>query len=338
MTSNLTLVTGGAGFLGRHVVDCLLARGCPVRVLDRQPDDRQSGAEWALGSVTDERIVASACNGVSRIIHLAAIPHLWSPDMRDFTRINHTGTQILLSAAKAQGVSAFVHVSSLTTRIAGEAGGAPRTVTEADLPDVDDMLGAYPRSKWLAEQAARQAYDDGLPVRIAIPTMPLGPGDFGLTPPSQMVLDFVSGRTPAYLESWMNIADVRDMAASIVAMLDMDVPRHGLFVGGENLLLSDLLHRLEAASGIAMPGSKVPGFVAQAFAYADEFVATRLTGKPPKAPLTGVKLARRPIQFDMQAARKVLPSPRHSLDDTLSDLLNWFETEGLWSGRTSGQN
>jgi dihydroflavonol-4-reductase len=335
MTANLTLVTGGAGFLGRQVVDCLLASGCRVRVLDTQPDDMQSGAEWVPGSVTDEQTVASACDGVARIIHLAAIPHLWLPDMRDFARVNHTGTQVMLDAAKAQGVLAFVHVSSLTTRVSGPSGGAPRTVTEADLPGVDDMLGAYPRSKWLAEQAARQAHDDGLPVRIAIPTMPLGPGDYGLTPPSRMVLDFVSGRTPAYLETWMNIADARDMAASIVAMLDMDVPRHGLFVGGENLLLSDLLHRLEAVSGVAMPRSKVPGFVAQAFAYADEWAATRLTGKPPKAPLTGVKLARRPIQFDMQAARKGLPSPRYSLDDTLRDLLNWFETEGLWSGRRS---
>lgn len=334
MTADLTLVTGGAGFLGRHVVDCLIARGHPVRVLDRQPDHRASGAQWVLGSVTDQQAVADACSGVARVIHLAAIPYLWSPDVRDFARVNHTGTQIVLDAAKAQGVSAFVHVSSLTTRVSGAIGGEPRTVSEADLPPVEDMLGAYPRSKWLAEQAARLAYDDGLPVRIAIPTMPLGPGDVGLTPPSQMVLDLVSGRTPAYLETWMNIADARDMAASIVAMLDTDIPRHGLFVGGENLLLSDLLHRLEAVSGVAMPKSKVPGFVAQAFAYADEFVATRLTGKPPKAPLTGVKLARRPIKFDMQAARNILPPPRYSLDDTLTDLLNWFESEGLWSRRT----
>lgn len=335
MTANLTLVTGAAGFLGRHVVDCLTATGCAVRVLDTQPDDRQTDAEWVQGSVTDEGTVASACHGVSRIIHLAAIPHLWSPDMRDFARINHTGTQIMLDAAKAHGVLAFVHVSSLTTRIAGAVGGMPRTVTEADLPGVEDMLGAYPRSKWLAEEAARQAFDDGLPVRIAIPTMPLGPGDAGLTPPSRMVLDFVSGRTPAYLETWMNVADVRDMAASIVAMLDIDVPRTGLFVGGENLQLSHLLQRLETLSGAAMPKSTVPGFVAQAFAYADEFVATHFTGKPPKAPLAGVKLARRPIQFDMRAARDALPSPRYDLNETLSDLLDWFEAEALWSRRKS---
>lgn len=330
MTSNLTLVTGGAGFLGRHVVDCLIADGCQVRVLDTQPGDQKPTVDWVQGSVTDEGTVASACAGVTRIIHLAAIPHLWSPDMRDFARVNHTGTQVMLDAARSLGVSAFVHVSSLTTRVAGAVGGTPRTVCETDIPDVGEMLGAYPRSKWMAEDAGRQAHDDGLPVRIAIPTMPLGPGDVGLTPPSRMVLDFVSGRTPAYLETWMNIADARDMAASIVAMLDADVPRSGLFVGGENIQLSHLLARLEALSGVAMPKSKVPGSVAQAFAYADEFVATRLTGKPPKAPLTGVKLARRPIQFDMQAARDVLPAPRYSLDDTLGDLLNWFETEGLW--------
>lgn len=332
MTSDLTLVTGGAGFLGRHLVACLEACGAPVRVLDTQPKDRHSTAEWVQGSVTDEATVKTALKGVSRVIHLAAIPHLWSRDKRDFARVNHTGTQMMLDASRVLGMSVFVHVSSLTTRVMGPSGGAPRVVRETDIPEVGEMLGAYPRSKWLAEDAARRAGDDGLPVRIAIPTMPLGPGDHGLTPPSRMVLDLVSGRTPAYLETWMNIADVRDMAAGIVAMLDNDVPRSGLFVGGENILLSHLLERLEAVGGVAMPKSKVPGVVAQTFAYADEFLATHITGKPPKAPLTGVKLARRPIQFDMQAARELLPAPRYLLDETLSDLLTWFKSEGLWSG------
>ena len=330
MADDLTLVTGGAGFLGRHVVSALRGRGMSVRVLDIQAGEDVRGLDWVQGSVTDEGTVRKAFEDVGRVVHLAAIPHLWVRDMRDFGRVNHHGTRVMLDTACACNVSAFVHVSSLTTRVSGPAGGKERSVREKDIPALHEMLGPYPHSKWLAEDAARSAQADGLPVRIAIPTMPLGPGDTSLTPPTRMILDFVSGRTPAFLETWMNIADVRDMAAGIVGLLSMSAPPQGVFLGGENLRLSDLLAQLEQVSGVKMPGSKVPGVVAEVFAHLDEIVATHLTHKPPKAPVTGVRLARRPVTFDMSLARDLLPAPEYALAETLTDTLAWLEQEGLW--------
>lgn len=330
----LALVTGGAGFLGRHVVQQLGAAGIMVRVLDLQPppEDMPSSRnmEWCCGDVTDAECVASALKGATHVVHLAAIPHLWTRNVADFERVNHTGAVTVLSAARSAGVR-VVHVSSLTTRISGHAGGAVRMVTEDDVPPLDAMLGPYPRSKWAAEQAMRQARAAGDMVQIAIPTMPLGPGDDGFTPPTRMVLDYVSGRTPAYLESWMNIGDVRDMAADIIALLDVDAPPTGVFVGGENIRMSDFLHRLEKVSGVKMPRMRVPGVVAQTFAHLEEAMSTHVTKRPPKAPLTGVRLARRPVTFDMSRAQKLFGRASRPLDQTLVDLLAWFEREGHWA-------
>lgn len=330
MTSDLVLVTGGAGFLGRHVVAELLKAGLRVRVLDTAEGFARAGLEWIRGTVADPAIVKQAYVDVSQVIHLAAIPHLWTDDVRDFDRVNHHGTQVMLDEARQQGIAAFVHVSSLTTRISGSIGGDPRLVRESDIPPLTAMLGAYPRSKWRAEAAARAAASDALPVRIAIPTMPMGPGDVNMTPPSRMVLDFVTGGTPAYLETWMNIADVRDMATGIVSLLSREVPPHGVFVAGRNTQLSEVLGHLESISGVSMPRAKVPGLVAEAFATVDEFVSTQFTHRPPKAPLTGVRLARRPVIFDQSLSDALLPARAYTLDQTLADLLSWFSREGLW--------
>jgi len=330
MTSDLVLVSGGAGFLGRHVVASLLASGRQVRVLDINSGAAATGLTWIEGSVTDPAAVREAYEGVSAVIHLAAIPHLWTRNAADFDRVNHHGTQVMLDEAYRRSVSAFVHVSSLTTRVSGPVGGEPRRISESDLPPIEAMLGAYPRSKWLAEEAARKAALEGVPVRIAIPTMPMGPGDISLTPPSRMVLDFVSGKTPAYLETWMNVADVRDMASWIVSLLTTETPPHGVFLAGDNIQLSDLLVRLQSVSGVAMPTAKVPGVVAEAFAVLDEFVSTHLTHKAPKAPVTGVRLARRPVIFDQTRLQALLPARAYTLDQTLADLLAWFAGEGLW--------
>lgn len=340
MTAGLTLVTGGAGFLGQHVVSALTARDMPVRVLDIRAggaDAATSGGcavEWVRGSVTDEDVVAASMKGVDAVIHLAANPYLWARSACEFDVVNHQGTRTVLAAARKADLQAFVHVSSLTTRIAGRAGHAEheeRQVKETYIPDLSDMLGAYPRSKWLAEDAARKARADGLPVRIAIPTMPLGPGDRSLTPPTRMVLDYVSGTTPASVESWMNVADVRDMAAWLVALLDKETPPEGVFLGGDNIRLSSLLRRLEATSGVAMPRRQVPGWAAEGYAHVDEFLSARVTNRMPKAPVTGVKIARRPVTFDLSLAQALLPRRQFTLDATLCDLLSWFDEHGYWT-------
>lgn len=337
MTGDFTLVTGGAGFLGGHVVERLVREGARVRVLDiaALPAAR-ADVEWVMGSVTDKDALAQAMKGAGRVIHLAAVAHLWARDATVFERVNFQGTRAVLAAAKAAGVSSFVHVSSLTTRIAGPAGGQPRVVTEDDLPPLEAMLGAYPRSKWLAERAARNALAEGLPVRIAIPTMPLGPGDRGLTPPTRMTLDFVCGRTPAYVDAWMNLCDVRDMADAIVRLLDARPEAHGYLLGGPNIRLGDFLKVLGRVSGVAMPERRVPAWLAESFATAETFVADALTGHSPKAPLTGVRLSRRPVLFDSARAANATGFKPRPLDETLTDLLAWFEAEGLWRRQAAG--
>lgn len=331
MTSGLTLVTGGAGFLGGHVVRHLAEAGVPVRVLDiaEKPADTPA-RDWVAGSITDKDVLTRAMGGVRQVVHLAAVPHLWARDATVFERVNFQGTRAVLAAARAANVASMVHVSSLTTRIAGPAGGQPRVVTEDDLPPLDEMLGPYPRSKWLAERAARNALAEGLPVRIAIPTMPLGPGDAALTPPTRMTLDFVCGRTPAFVDAWLNLCDVRDMAAGIVRLLDAPPEAHGYLLGGPNIKLGDFLAVLGRVSGVKMPTRQVPAWLAEGFAQAETAIADTVTGHSPKAPLTGVRLSRRPVLFDSARAANVLGFKPRPLDATLTDLLAWFEAEGLW--------
>jgi len=209
-------------------------------------------------------------------------------------------------------------------------------VTEEDLPPLEAMLGAYPRSKWLAERAARNALAEGLPVRIAIPTMPLGPGDDNMTPPTRMTLDFVCGRTPAFVDAWLNLCDVRDAAAGIVDLLDAPPEPHGYLLGGPNIKLGDFLTVLARVSGVAMPGRRLPAWVAEAFAQAETFVSDVVTRTPPRAPLTGVRLSRRPVLFDSGRAANVIGYHPRPLSQTLTDLLAWFEEKGLWARHAAG--
>lgn len=337
MTEEITLVTGGAGFLGRHVVAHLQENGATVRVLDVAPRPAElAGVDWVQGSITEPADLAVALAGAARVIHLAAVPHLWARPRGVFDRVNHRGTVALLDAVRVHGVVSMVHVSSMTTRIGGPAGGPARVVSEADMPPLEAMLGPYPRAKWLAEQAAREAQSKGVPVRIAIPTMPLGPGDRGLTPPTRMVLDFLHQHTPAYLDCWLNPCDVRDMAAGIVGLLAAPPEPEGYLLGGMNIRLGDFLKTLERLSGVAMPRRTVPGRLAEWAARVDTFLADHVTHRPPRAPLTGVRLARRPVLFDSARAGAVIGFAPRPLEATLRDLLRWFEAEGLWRPQRAG--
>jgi dihydroflavonol-4-reductase len=327
----LSLVTGGSGFIGRHLVDALTARGDRVRVLDLRPMAPEvPGVEQMIGSITDPVAVARAVDGCARVFHLAANPNLWAPDPATFDVVNHQGTRRMLEAAQKANVQRFVYTS---TESILKSYRAPKTSTRALIDEsviltLDDMPGPYCRSKYLAEEAAREAAAGGLPVVIVNPTMPIGPGDGLLTPPSKMILGFLNGETPAYLDCEFNLVDARDVAAGQVLAAERGRVGERYILGNVNLSLGALLEALQRLSGLAMPRTRIPYALALLSAVVSEGISF-ITKKPPIAPLTGVRLARTSMAFDCSKARGELGWTGRSLDDSLTDTIRWMSGQGL---------
>jgi len=317
------LVTGGAGFVGTPLVELLLARGEAVRVLDLAREGAP-GAEHVQGSVADASVVEAAMKGVTCVFHLAGDARLWAPDPGVFDHANRLGTEVVLAAAEKASVERFVHCSSLTTLIGA---GSPRKAFDVDETvrwEPDDMLGPYPRSKLLAERAVEDAASRGLPAVIALPTEPLGPGDKSLTPPTRMLVDLLNGKTPAYIDAILNFVAVEALAEGLVACAEKGRAGQRYLLGGDNLPMGRLLAKLEVLSGRMMPTLKLPFAVALAAGWIDTTVSDALTKTPPKAPLTGVRLASRPARFSSAKAGRELGWSAPPIDEALERTIMWL--------------
>jgi dihydroflavonol-4-reductase len=322
----LSLVTGAAGFVGRHLVAALEAKGEKVRALDLADCE---GVEIVKGSIDDPEAAARAASGADFVFHLAGNAQLWARDARSFDRVNHVGTRVMLEAARQAGVRRFIHCSSLTTLVGrrtpiGESRADERVRLE---PDV--MLGPYPRSKLRAERAVEEAAAQGRDVVICIPTEPLGPGDESLTPPTRLILDLLAGKTPATIDCMLNFVDVRSLAEGMIAARDRGRRGERYVLGGENVSMRRLLEALERMSGRAMPKARLPYGIALAVALADTEVISRFTGRAPKAPLTGVRLAGRRVSFSSDKARRELAWISAPFEPALKDALRWLTERGL---------
>ncbi|MEO1241954.1 MAG: NAD-dependent epimerase/dehydratase family protein [Pseudomonadota bacterium] len=324
--TEITLVTGGAGFVGKHLVRKLRERGERVRSFDlaapAHEDDQQ-------GSILDAGALARAFEGVTNVFHLAGNAQLWARDKTVFDRINHEGTELVVHSAQAVGVHRFVHCSSLTTLVGR---GAPIGVSSANENmrlEPDDMLGAYPRSKLLAERVVEQAIENSLDAVIALPTEPLGPGDDALTPPTQMILDFINGDTPAYIDCILNFVPVESLADGLIAARDEGGKGERYLLGGENIPMKRLLTVLEKKTGKRMPKTKMPYGVALLAGAVDTGLVAAVTGKSPKAPLTGVRLAGRQVSFSSEKAANELGWRASAVEPALEQTLAWFEQRGL---------
>ncbi|MGE0745204.1 MAG: hopanoid-associated sugar epimerase [Rhodospirillales bacterium] len=330
MTQPVTLVTGGAGFIGRHLVRQLAERGARVRVLDLQDArDLGDGVECVVGSICDRAAVARAMDGAQTVYHLAANPDLWAARRETFAETNLEGTRTMLAVAAERQVKRFVYTSteSILKGRRATVDGAPQqeTVTLS----IDDMMGPYTRSKFLAEEAATAAARDGLPVVIVNPTLPIGPGDRRITPPTRMILDFLNGANPAYLECELNMIDVRDVAAGHILAAERGRAGERYILGNENVRLSDLLKLLHELTGLSMPRIRIPYFVAISAAVVSEFIADHVTGKPPRAPTTGVRLCRTPMIFDSSKAVRELGLPQTPIRTAIADAVAWLQGQGL---------
>lgn len=325
----LSVVTGGCGFVGKHLVDVLLAQGHRVRVIDLMPSERLApAAEFIRGSVQDAPVMRQALESSTYLFHLAANPFLWDRNKRTFRETHLDGIKALFGAAREAGTQRIVHTSTESILIGKRRRNGP-IGEDADLT-LDDMPGAYCKSKFLAEQYALQAArDSGLPVTVVNPTLPIGPGDDRVTPPSRMLLDFLNGRHRAFMDLPLNLIDVRSLALGHWLAAQHGRIGERYILGGENLHLSALLERLAAITGLSMPRTRVHPWLALGFAAVSEWVADMITKQPPVAPLSGVRLACASMPFRVDKARTELGLSAADTDTALTDAILWFRDQGM---------
>jgi dihydroflavonol-4-reductase len=323
MTCDEVLVTGGSGFVGRHLVSALVARGARVRILDvRPPKDLPPEVQYTRGSACDPRTVDAALAGVAEVYHLAALPGMWAAKRQDFDIANRLATKVLLAAARKHAVARFLHCSTESILL-GRA-TSENEVNEEVETRADEMAGLYTRSKKAAEELALRAAAEGAPVVIANPTMPIGPHDYALTPPTAMIQYFMHRPIQLYVDAVLNIVDVRDVAAGLILVMQRGRIGERYILGGQNVRLRHLLAIISDLTGRKTLRARLPMPVATATAAIMEFIAER-TNRPPAATVEGVEIARRSRPLSSDKARAELGYEARSLRDALADTVRWLQ-------------
>jgi dihydroflavonol-4-reductase len=322
-----TLVTGATGFLGSHVARQLVARGEKVRVLLRASSHNRAIAdlplEYVTGDLRDLSSLERALNGVRRVFHVAADYRLWARDSREIYDSNVGGTKNLLDAAKRAHVEKFIYTSTVAT-IAVDRPELPNELTESKL---EEMVGHYKRSKWMAEREVLNAAQDGLPVIVAMPTTPVGPWDWKPTPTGKIIVDFLNGKMPGYVHTGLNFVGVEECAAGHWLVAEKGQVGRRYLLGGENLMLKQVLDTLARITGLPAPMVKIPHALALGVAYASTALS-RLVGKEPPIPVEGVKIARHMMFVDCSRARQDLGFQARSVAAALERAVRWYQANG----------
>jgi dihydroflavonol-4-reductase len=323
-----TLVTGATGFLGSHVARALARRGEDIRVLVRASSDVRAlegiAAERCLGDLRDRASLDRAMQGVQRVFHVAADYRLWARDPREIHESNVTGTQNLLDAARHAGVKKFVYTSTVATIAVPRDGELPNETTKSSL---GEMIGHYKRSKFEAEACAVRAAESGLPVVIVNPTTPVGPGDWKPTPTGKIIVDFLSGKMPGYVETGLNFVPVEDCAQGHLLAAERGRVGERYILGGHNLTLKQMLDMLSYASGRPSPRWKFPYVLAYAAGCVDSGVS-RLLGREPQIPLEGVRMARHKMFVDASKAERELDFAPGAIEAALGRAVAWYQSNG----------
>jgi len=328
-----TLVTGASGFLGSHLARLLIERGEQVRVLVRNTSStrllEELSAERVVGDLRDSQTLDRAIRNVRVVYHVAADYRLWERNPAEIYDSNVMGTRNLLDAARRAGVSRFIYTSTVATVAVPQSGGLP---DESTITSVDDMIGVYKRSKWLAEQEVQRAAAGGLPVVIVNPTTPVGAGDSKPTPTGRIIVDFLNGRMPAYVDAGLNFVPVEDAAAGHLLAAERGRVGERYILGGENLTLKQVLDMLSRVSGKPAPRVRLPHAVAMAAGYVDAAIS-RLTGREPRVPLDGVRMSRHSMFVSGEKARRELSFAPGPVLAALDRAVRWFEANGYVNAR-----
>lgn len=325
------LVTGATGFVGSHVARELAAQGATLRLLVRKTSNLANleglNAETVTGDLMEPESLRAAVRGCEALLHVAADYRLWVRDPRQMYAANVEGTRALLQMAREEGVGRCVYTSSVATMAFREDG---TIVDEATPVSLDDMVGHYKRSKFLAEQVALEAAAAGQPVIVLNPTTPIGPGDIKPTPTGRIVVDFLNRKFPAYMDTGLNLVDVKEVARTHVAALDPAVGRPGerYILGGENLTLKQILDKMSAITGLPSPTMKVSHGVAMAFAFFDETIQGKLLGREPRATVESVRMGRKKMFASSAKAQRELGFRVVPVYEALREAIAWFRAHG----------
>lgn len=314
------LVTGASGFLGWHVARVLLEHGYAVRALVR-PGSTVSGldVEQVSGDLRDPESIDRAVAGCRLVFHVAADYRLWAKDPRELYQSNVDGTRNLLQAARRAGVERVVYTSTV-----GCIGVPKDGVGDEDAPvALAEMTGDYKRSKFLAEQVALEFARAGFPVVIVNPTAPIGDRDVKPTPTGKIVVDFLKGDMPAFIDTGLNVVDVRDTAEGHLLACERGRPGERYILGSENLTLAQILEKLARIANRKPPATRLPYAVAWC-AGACSTAWAEVTGQPPRVPLDAVRMAKKKMWVSHEKARRELGFRPGPADGALSRAVEWF--------------
>ncbi len=331
-----TLITGATGFVGSAVARLLLAEGREVRALVRAGGDTRNidglDIERVTGDLTEPASLQAAVKGCAALYHVAADYRLWIPKRKEIYDVNVEGTRNLMQAAGKAGVARIVYTSSVAV-LGLNKDGAP---ADEDVPvGLDDMVGHYKRSKYLAEQAVREMVSrDGLPAVIVNPSTPIGARDIKPTPSGRIVVDFVNGRMPAYVDTGLNLVHVDDCARGHLLAFERGKVGERYILGGENLSLRDILLNLGRITGRPAPGLRLPNRLLVPFAHGAEGWA-RLTGSETRLTVDSLRMARKRMFFSSEKAARELGFSSRSAAEALTDAVSWFAENGYFKSAVS---
>jgi len=321
----LAFVTGATGFLGSHVARVLSDQGADLRLLVRSTSNLKNleglKADTLTGDLRDALALEKAISGCDTVFHVAADYRLWVRNPNEMYRSNVDGTRVILDAARKNAVQRVVYTSSVAT--IGFTGDG--TTAHEDSPvSLSDMIGHYKRSKFMAEQIAMDAGRSGMQVVTVNPTTPIGEQDVKPTPTGRIVVDFLKRKFPAYVETGLNLVDVRECARGHVAALEKGKSGERYILGGENLSLKQILDKLSQITGLPSPTVKLPYFFAFAAGVVDEAVTGMILRREPRATVDTVRMGKKKMFASSAKAERELGWKLVPVDDALRRAVEWF--------------
>jgi dihydroflavonol-4-reductase len=322
------LVTGATGFIGFHVAKLLIEKGFQVSALVREGSDTSAlkamGIELVSGDVRDFSSICKALKNCRQMYHLAADYRIWVNDPKTMYEVNVQGTRNVMRAALKTGIEKIVHTSTVGV-LAACSNGKP---SDEETPvSIRDMVGPYKKSKFIAEKEVFGFIEKGTPVVIVNPTTPVGPMDKKPTPTGKIIVDFLNGKIPAYLDTGLNFVDVEDVASGHFLAAQHGRIGQRYILGNKNISLSKFFEYLASITGQKPPRVRLPYLPVLLAAYVNEALS-RITNRYPRIPLTGVKMARKYMYFDCSKAVRELNMPQNPVEGAIEKAIDWFRDHG----------